>query len=236
MNESADSKTERPSAPPYISFRTLLNLVERMADGGIPRRIDRSYLSGLSGGYQTQVMAALRSLGLMTDDGVVTQRLIDLVERPSERKPLFAVILRERYPEPVRLGEANATQAELEEAFRPSGIGGATLRKAVAFYLHAAEFADIPLSPFFRTPSATSDTSAPRRRRARAASRTTPTAAPTAPSDRPPTADELRTRYIEMLMKRVQEQDEIDDRLLDRIEALLGYRESARTEEDRPEE
>src|SRR2546428_665337 len=113
MANDPNSKTEaKSSPPPYISFRTLLNLVERMADEGIPRRIDRSYLGGLSGAYQTQVMAALRSLGLMTDDGAVTPRS---------------------------------------------------------------------------------------------------------------TTEELRTRYVEMLMKRVEAQDDVDDKLLDRIEALLGY-------------
>jgi hypothetical protein len=223
MSETTDSTTERVPAPPYISFRTLLNLVERMADEGIPRRIDRSYLSGLSGGYQTQVMAALRSLGLMADEGVVTDRLIDLVRRPADRKFLFGNILRERYPEAVRLGESNATQAELEEAFRPSGIGGATLRKAVTFYLHAADFAGIPLSPFFKPPTASSEASAPRRRRTRTTRTPAPSPTPEPTASSSPTQDELRTRYIDMLMKKVDDQDQMDEKLLDRIETLLGY-------------
>ena len=41
---------EKVPPPPYISFRTILNLIERMADEEIPPRIDRSYLRSLSGG------------------------------------------------------------------------------------------------------------------------------------------------------------------------------------------
>ncbi len=221
MSDAQNSTELHAVSPPYISFRTLLNLIERMATEGVPPRIDRSYLTGLSGGYQTQVMAALRSLGLTSDGGAVTQRLLDLADYPDKRKELMGQIIRERYPEAWALGQENATQAQLEETFKPSGITGATLRKAVAFYLHAANYADIPLSPFFKTPSATDTRAAPRRRRART---TTPAQAPPPPA--PPaetTPEALRRRYIEMLLKRVEEQEQMDDKLLDRIEGLLGY-------------
>jgi len=235
MSDTTDSTPEQKAAPPYISFRTLLNLVERMADEGIPPRIDRSYLSGLSGGYQTQVMAALRGLGLITDDGAVQPRLVDLVNRPAERPAVLATILQERYPEAVRLGEIKATQGQLEEAFRPYGITGATLRKAVAFYLHAATYAGIQVSPFFKTPSTSSEAGAARRRRPRTATRTTPPAAnPPAVSGSAPTVEELRTRYIEMLLKRVDGQEDMDGDLLDRIETLLGF--EVQRDEDEPED
>jgi hypothetical protein len=223
MAEINDSiEVTKVAAPPYISFRTLLNLVERMANEGIPRRIDRSYLGGLSGGYQTQVMAALRGLGLINDEGTVQPRLVELVGQPSERQTLIAAILRERYPEAVRLGAANATQGELEDSFRPFGITGATLRKAVAFYLHAAEFAGIPVSPFFKPPSTSSEGRTTGRRRTRT------TAAKTVPAASQPAfpaidTEQLKTRYIEMLLKRVDEGGELDDKLLNRIETLLGF-------------
>ncbi len=233
MTELNDTNAASLSAPPYISFRTLLNLIERMATEGAPRRIDRSFLSGLSGGYQTQVMAALRWLGLIGDGGAVQDRLTDLVDRPEERSALIATILRERYPEVVALGEENATQGQLEEEFKKYGISGATLRKAVAFYLHAANFAGISLSPFFKTPTTSDNRTTTRRRR----TRTTVTKTPPEPDGTTSTSgrsasktEELRTRYIEMLMKRVDEQEEIDDRLLDRIEALLGYGAAAQPE------
>jgi hypothetical protein len=233
MPEVEDSIVAATGAPPYISFRTLLNLIERMADEGIPRRIDRSYLGGLSGGYQTQVMAALRGLGLIGDEGAVQDRLIELVGSPTDRQELIGAILRERYPEAVRLGAANATQGELEDSFRPFGITGATLRKAVVFYLHAAQFAGIPVSPFFKAPSTSSEGGTARRRRPRATGAKTAPAAPQ-PAFPDVGTEQLKTRYIEMLLKRVDEGGELDDKLLNRIETLLGF--DGQPEGDEPEE
>jgi len=232
MAQPNDSTEAPQGAVPYISFRTLLNLIERMADEGIPRRIDRSYLSGLSGGYQTQVMAALRGLSLINDEGTVAPSLIDLVQQPNSRKAILRQILMGRYPEAVRLGESNATQAELEDSFRPFGITGTTLRKAVAFYLHAAEFAEIPVSPFFKSPSTSSEGGTSKRRKPRAPKPATPPPTPTV-VDQAPSAEQLKTRYIEMLLKRVEGQDDMDDKLLDRIEVLLGFQGEG---DDRPQD
>ncbi len=236
MPEVDNTNSEGQGAPPYISFRTLLNLIERMANESTPPRIDRSYLVGLSGGYQSQVMAALRSLGLTDEDGRVQQRLVDLVERPQERKDLLATIFEERYPEAVRLGKVNATQGQLEEEFRKMGISGATLRKAVAFFLHGADFAGIPLSPFFKTPATSEGRAAPKRRRTRTTKMSEDSSAATRETATVTKHDELRTRYIEMLMNRVAEQEQIDDKLLDRIEALLGYRAGRQPDEGERED
>lgn len=138
--------------PPYISFRTLLNLVEKMADQGTPPRIDRTFLSGSEGG-KTQVLAALRSLGFIDGDGNVTPLLTRMVKNPAERGQIVKELLEENFPEPVRLGSINATQGQLQDAFKAYGISGDTMRKAIAFYLRAAEFAGVPVSQHFKTPS-----------------------------------------------------------------------------------
>jgi hypothetical protein len=220
--EPTSSTDGEVTAPPYISFRTILNLVERMADEGLPPRIDRSYLSKLSGGYQGQVLAALRWLNLVDDEGRVQESLIGLVQNPSEHGERIGVIIRERYPEAVSLGQQNATQGQLEEEFRKSGIGGATLRKATSFYLHAAAFGGIPVSPYFKASAPQAGRRTPQRRKPRAKQeQITPTVNPPPPNG--PTLDSLRTRYVEMLMEKAEGQDEMDDNLLNRIEALLGY-------------
>jgi hypothetical protein len=162
MHTIADHDTKW--TPPYVSFRTILNLLTRMADNGIPPQIDRSFLSGSEGG-KTQVITALRSLGLVEQDGRVTELLIDLVQKPQERPALIAGLLREFFPKPVDLGLVNATQRQLEDAFAEYGIRGDTMRKAIAFYLRAAEYADVPLSPNFRTPSITATGTRPRKSR-----------------------------------------------------------------------
>jgi hypothetical protein len=142
--------------PPYIAFSTLLNLLDRMRDDeGAPPQIDRSYLKGLSGGYQSQVIAAMKSLGLINDDGTVTDRLTELVAAKDrdEREPLIAALLQQYFGEPVRLGGIKATQGQLEAAFKEWGITGDTLRKAIAFYLAAAKYSNIKVSTNFRVPS-----------------------------------------------------------------------------------
>jgi hypothetical protein len=142
--------------PPYISFTTLTGLLDKMKeDGGAPPQIDRSYLQGFSGGYQSQVIAAMKSLGLIDDKGIVTDKLTELVEAADRkaREPMVAEMLREYFPEPVKLGGIKATQGQLETAFKVWGIGGDTLRKAIAFYLAAARYSNVPISSNFRVPS-----------------------------------------------------------------------------------
>src|SRR5688572_25220016 len=123
-----NAKAEDKFTPPYISFRTLLNLVERL-EQGIPPRIDRSFLSGSEGG-KTQVLAALRSLGLIGPDGEVQPGLVELVNDRDGRAAWIKDLIEHLYPKPVQLGTMNATQRQLEEAFEEFGIRGDTLRKA----------------------------------------------------------------------------------------------------------
>jgi hypothetical protein len=67
-----------------------------------------------------------------------------------------ADLLAVKYPDALALGR-DATQAQLDEVFRGyDGISGSTTRKAITFYLHAAQFAGVPLSPFFKSGRASS--------------------------------------------------------------------------------
>jgi hypothetical protein len=222
MTTDTDKKT--PAAPPYISFKTLTNLLERLKEKHIPPRIDRSYLSGMSNGYQSQVIAALRWLDLIGDNGEVTPLLGDLATDEARRPELIGDLLRDRYGRIVALGDQNATQGQLEEAFREFGVSGSTLRKAIAFYLNAAQFAEMRVSPHFKTPPVRSADGKPATRK------------PKATAGRDPKAEEggevpeagakptnLQSRYVEMLLKKVETQEQMDDALLDRIEKLLGY-------------
>lgn len=106
------------------------------------------------------------------------------------------------------------------------GIGGDTLRKAVAFYLQAAKYAGHPLSKYFKTPAFIAKSSGgPRRQRAAANNNSgdeEEETSPMAPVD-------PKTRYLEMLMERAANSDELDTTLLDRIEKLLGYSNTGET-------
>jgi hypothetical protein len=207
--------------PPYIAWKTLLNLIERL-ETDMPPQIDKTFLKG-SNQLNAQTMNALKSLGLVGDDGTVTQSLIDLVDAGVNRPKVVGEMLGRFYAEPVRLGTVNATPKQLDDAFALYGVSGSTLRKAVSFFIKAATYAEVPLSPHFKTPARS--TSVPRRRRPRVPANNN---AAEMPADRATNAgantnvDGLRARYIEMLMKKAEAQtDQMDEELLNRIERLL---------------
>lgn len=150
--------------PPYFAFKTLTNMIVSMEEHGPPNRIDRSFLTGMSGAGQTQFIAGLKSLQLIDEQGAPQQRLIELVNDPHNRPAVIGDMVRDRYPEAIELGKTNATTAELVEVFKDYGVQGDTARKAIAFFLQAANYANIKLSPHFKTPSVRTGTGSSRKR------------------------------------------------------------------------
>jgi hypothetical protein len=134
-----------------------------MANRGEPTRIDKSYLSNYAGGVQSQILAGLKFLALIDEDGKLSPEFTALVNQPSERKAVLRRILTERYPAVVELGKSNTTQQEMEEAFEAMGVKGETKRKAVAFFLKEA--ADLPVSPNWKTSRISSGNRSSSRRR-----------------------------------------------------------------------
>lgn len=152
--------TDTRPTPPYVGFGTLTNLVDRMTKEGAPPKVDSSYLSTYSGGDRSKVLGTLRYLGLVDSEGQSTDRLKELVQSDDEgRKAVLAEALREHYPSEVTGGEGS--QQQLESTFKNMGlVAPATLRKAVAFYLRAAEFSGLPLNSEWRAPRSDSTTAA----------------------------------------------------------------------------
>ena len=72
-------RTRSSGTPPYTSYRTFKTFIEDLHEHGVPSRIDRSVLTRFSGVVGTQLMHALRFLGLIADHGRPTQRLTELV-------------------------------------------------------------------------------------------------------------------------------------------------------------
>lgn len=134
---------------PYISWATCLHQIERMEKNGVPRRVDSSYLVGMSGGTQAQMKHALRALDLIDDDGVTKPRLVALAQHPDQRPQGVGDLLRERFPQLTEIG-LDATRGDLDEKIRSTGLTGTTARKAATFYLSAATYANLPLSPHIK--------------------------------------------------------------------------------------
>jgi len=149
---------------PYAPFRTLTNFAERFTPETLPRRIDRSIVRNYSGTQQAELLGALEAFDMIEPNtGVVKDRLRDLVAADTDgKRELIRQLLRDYYQWALDISKANGTQSELEEAFREHGVGGSTARKAVTFFMHAAKYAGIELSPHFTAPRAPRRTAARR--------------------------------------------------------------------------
>ena len=135
--------------PPYTSYRTFKTFIEDLHEHGVPSRIDRSVLTRFSGVVGTQLMHALRFLGLIEDDGRPTERLKGLVKAHGtgswpekllellghEYSPMFAIDLE------------TATPSHFNEAFRKAfPAADAVVQKCVTFFLYAASDAGVRIS------------------------------------------------------------------------------------------
>jgi hypothetical protein len=207
---------------PYTSFRTLTNLVEKFEkDGSMPPKIDRSVLGG-SEGQKSQVLSALKFFGLIGEQAAVTPLFRQLVNEPTKRKAIIRSLLEKHYSDALALSAENGTAAQLWETFRP--LTSDTLRKAVSFFLNAAEFAELTLSKNFKAPSAPAAARTVRRRVSGGDGDGIEDVRTQTPADATPA--EPKAAYLAMLMEKARNSEgELGDKLLDRIERLLGYRE-----------
>lgn len=142
----------RKRLPPYVSYRTFVNFIDRLQQG-IPARIDRSYWGDkLSGSTGIHLIAALSFLGLVDDDGVPTNRLKQLVSaKGAQRMELLKQIASETFGflSQSSFDVQTATPAQLEEVLHDKyELTGDIARKCVNFYIRLANDAGIPLSPF----------------------------------------------------------------------------------------
>jgi Family of unknown function (DUF5343) len=135
--------------PPYTSYRTFKTFIEDLHEHGVPSRIDRSVLTRFSGVVGTQLMHALRFLGLIEDDGRPTERLKGLVKAHgtanwSER---FLELLRHEYAPMFAIDLETATPSHFGEAFRKAfPAADAVVQKCVTFFLYAANDAGVKIS------------------------------------------------------------------------------------------
>ena len=142
----------RKHLPPYVSYRSFHNFVERLHQQGTPQRIDRSYWSTiLSGSTGPQLMAAMRFLGLIDTNDRPTEQLKLLVPAQGERRAqLVRGITAEAFGFVLKsnVDLANATYAQLEEAFYNTyNLTDDVKRKCVKFFIAMAGDAGMPISP-----------------------------------------------------------------------------------------
>ena len=145
--ETAVERSTDARSVPYVAFTTLTNMLDRLAEGPEPTRIDKSVLSYLSGGYQSQLLAGLRGMALIDSVGRPDERLVEMINDADRRPQIVSLIFKEVYGEVFdALDMTRATAGELVEQFKRFKVSGATRDKAVLFFVKGCEFAGIELS------------------------------------------------------------------------------------------
>jgi len=208
---------EEKLAPPYLSYRTLRNYIEALSVTPMPDRIDRTVLGNLSGQVQTQLLNALRYLGLITDSGNPTESLRKLVTTEGDdRKKMLAQVLRHRYPFLFSgFNLQGATPGQIRERFESEGVSGDTTRKSVGFFLAAAKDAEIQLSPHVRMRAMKK----PRRRQGISANGNNDSPLPPVVNPLPPE----RPRNVSEILFELLDPDQMDETEQQAIWTLLRY-------------
>ncbi|HLG08407.1 MAG TPA: hypothetical protein VI409_07035 [Gaiellaceae bacterium] len=210
---------------PYASFRSVINFLDKMREthpgGGLPQIIDRSYWgTWFSGGYGPQIVYALKFLNLIDSENRPNNALAELVHDLDDRPAKLRDRWMQHYRAAFALDLGTATMSQLEEVFRDHyGVTGDTRRKAIVFFLHGAEFAGLQIgSHLVRSRGV----AAAKRKPGAGKRRPTRSAAPkpAIPGSADSDFTDLKRKYLEALIKRVEEGDEDAD-LLDRVQRLL---------------
>jgi len=139
---------EKLPAPAYVSFRTFRNFLDWLGEEGVPSRIDRSFWGQkFSGAAAGQLLATLRFFGLIDENGVPDPFLETMAKDGEQRKVMLRSLM-ERYDSALEgVDLERATAGELDERFRRYNVSGGTLDRAITFFIQAAQYCGIPLSP-----------------------------------------------------------------------------------------
>src|SRR5271157_944500 len=149
MPGGSSEQAKSTRTPPYTSYRTFRTFIEDLREHGVPSRIDRSVLTRFSGVVGTQLMHALRFLGLIEDHGRPTQRLKELVNAHGEGHwpERFSELLRQVYAPMFAIDLETATPSHFNEAFRRAfPAADAVVQQCVTFFLYAANDAGVKIS------------------------------------------------------------------------------------------
>jgi hypothetical protein len=142
----------RKHLPPYVSYRTFRNFLDRLQQR-LPSRIDRSYWGDiLSGSSGTQLMAALRFLGLIDANGKPLERLRTMVAAKGDQR---TALMRDMASDAFKfvlngqIDLESATYAQLQEVFHSTfQLTDDVNRKCVKFFIALTGDAGVPISPF----------------------------------------------------------------------------------------
>ncbi len=150
-----EEKVSKVPAPPYVPYKTFRNFLDRFKQG-VPGRVDRGVMNGMSGAVQSQVKTALRYLNLISDHDLPSDAMKRLCRSDGEdRKAALQEIIKAAYP--YIFGEshidfATATGSQLREQIeKKTTASGETVNRCLAFLKDASLDAGMQVSPYVRS-------------------------------------------------------------------------------------
>src|ERR1035441_3642784 len=127
-------KNPHRRTPPYVAYKTFIGFVDSLRKA-IPGRIDRSVMHTMSGGTQSHVNHALRTMELINDSGVPTDAFKELIQtQGEERKKALIVCLKTGYPflfPPNKIDLGTASGKQLLDQFGNVGLRGDSIRRSI---------------------------------------------------------------------------------------------------------
>lgn len=151
-NKHMKTGNANSAPPPYVAYKTFSNFLSSLRESGLPNRIDRSVLDGMSGANQSNIISTLKFLGLINEAGEPMDAMKDLVNNPKNEKSNLGKILKEHYDFVFNGGFdiKAATEAQISEKFKEHNVTGSTVRKCVSFFSLLCSAAGVTLSPHLK--------------------------------------------------------------------------------------
>jgi Family of unknown function (DUF5343) len=143
----ANDESDKKPTVAYVPFKTFMSAIDALKPR-VPVNINRTVWPSQSGVTVSQILGAFKFLGLISQTGEPASELHTLVENEGSRKTIIRKLLLHRYSPLITNDLAKMDSRTLENAMRQYQVTGATLQKAITFFLQAARFAEIPLSPY----------------------------------------------------------------------------------------
>jgi len=142
--------------PAYVSYSSLVSFINGLRENPMPQQIDRYVMPKASGSQISATVNALKYLKWLDANSKPTEPFKQFAKADDEaRKALLKKTLESSYHFLFNDPEFHldrATGQMMAEKFRALGMQGATLSKAIGFFLGAAKDAGIQVSGHIKPP------------------------------------------------------------------------------------
>lgn len=130
----------KPLTPAYVPFKTFVSVLDSFSSF-LPDKIDPTMWPSYSGGIKSQLMGALKFLGLIDEHHRPTEALHTLAKTDAQHRPSqFRTVLKAAYSSLMSLDLTKATPGSFDAEMRKYGQEGDVHRKASSFFLQAAKW------------------------------------------------------------------------------------------------